>query len=197
MVTDRDLRRVGLYARQPARRRQQALCLQDMPLEALNWLATQATGDDAAATIESWLEDGSWRDRWSREVTRQQAHAVEVMDPERLDDMVAARVFGDRRSVDQVAIEFGLSRQQVERIVMRGGISRGLDDDAIQQVIQPRRGRTTSRLGRSAASDAVEQQPRPRQEIEQWFAREGRRPPSHVVEVLCGRESTREVLRGK
>ncbi len=199
MVTERDLRRLGIGARSPAARRMLALLLVDASSEAVEWIATAAAREagleDAGKLATTWLQDGSWRERWAAEQRRRATAAIEAIPRERLEGLVPCRIFGDRRSVADVAAEFGIERDEVRRIVVRYAVARGMRDEAVAEALGlrtvrrelPRRPAAPAEADQAVAAapnrPADPQRPT-RAQLLELYAKAGRRPPAHVVETL-------------
>jgi hypothetical protein len=195
VVTDRDLRRMGICSRNPAARRLLALTLGDCGVDAVEWLLVRATRDvgpaNAAAVATQQLQDGTWREAWAAERRRRAAEEVGEMPRERLEGLVACRVLADRRTVDEVAAEFHLERDEVRRLVIRHGVRRGMTDDLIGQALGLVPARRVELPRRPAASAPASSAPAPaaapaptRAQIGQLYLQAGRRPPAHVLEIL-------------
>jgi hypothetical protein len=200
MVTERDLRRLGIGARNPAARRMLALLLTDVGVDAVEWVAAQAArevGIDAAGQLATtWLQSGDWRERWAAEQRRRVAADVEAIPRDRLEGMVPLRVLGDRRTVDEVAAEFGIDRDEVRTLVVRYGVRRGLRDDLVAEALGLRTARRElpRRPAAPVAADVAADAPSPtrpadpqrpsRAQLLELYVAAGRRPPAHVVEAL-------------
>ncbi|MBL8752251.1 MAG: hypothetical protein JNK15_03035 [Planctomycetes bacterium] len=207
MVSERDLRRLGIGARNPAARRMLALLLHDVDHDAVEWIVTQAARQDgvelAPSTATTWLQDGSWRDLWTAELRRRAAASTEAMPRDRLEGLVACRVIADRCSLDQVAAEFQLARDEVRRLVVRGAVARGLTDQQVDELFgvaapSSRRSAEAFAEARTRYAAATAAKPataapaaRPtRDDLARIYAQAGRKAPAHVVEILTRERTT-------
>jgi len=198
VVTDLELRRLGIAAGNPAARKLLALTLGDScSVEAVEWQLVAVTREigpaDAAAVATERLQDGSWREAWAAERRRRATEEVGGMPRDRLEGLAACRVLADRRSVDEVAAELCLDRDEVRRLVVRHGIARGMSDELVAQAlgVAPPRRMTIPRRPQPAApatpaAAARQEAPaRPtRAQLLELYHGAGRRPPAHVVETL-------------
>ena len=186
MVTDRDLRKLGLCERQPARRKMLALLLEECSLEAAQFVLDRSINDVGAegghelATMR--LVDGSWRDMWEVETRRRAVVEVEAMEPDRLQAVVAARVIGDRRSIAAVAFELGLTLDRVRAQVMAEVAARGLDEQRVAQIVDVRLAASRKPKRPAPATAVVDK--RTSSQIVDYYARAGRRAPAQVFEAL-------------
>lgn len=194
MVTRAELRRHGVAARQPQRRKVLELILPpECTEETLRVLLAVAGREVAPAAacelLTAWLEDGSWRERWEVHRRAREAAVAASMPADELEGRVGARVLADRRSVDEVADEFGLDRTDVVAVATREAARRGMPDAELQARLglatPARSGRRRS--GARAAMGATAVGPRvSREQLEAFYAGSGRTIPYRVRQALTG-----------
>lgn len=191
---ERQLRRHGVAAGQPALRRNLALALRaDLAEAQLAFLAAAAATSEGAqragAVLTTWLASGAWRERWAAEQLRRHAAELQAMPVERARGLAACRVLSDRVPVDQAAAELGLTSAQVLEAVVHKAVVRGISEVVVQQLLglapapEPRAIPRPQPAPERTPPAAPASRPTPDQ-VRQLWAKHGRRAPSHAIEAL-------------
>lgn len=197
------LRRFGLLAKQPARRRILVLLLGADLTEALvSFLvaheARSGTVEAAPDRVAALLESGAWRPLWELERGRRRAAEASSIPPERTAGLAACRVLADRKPVDQVAAELGIARSAVVAACVDYAQLRGIDEATLQQLLglapAPASRPIPRPTTRPQTIEPAKVQPAPRptaEDLRAFWAANGRRAPAHAIEALTRTEQSK------
>lgn len=187
MISESDLRQLGLCRRQAQRRLALAQLLgKDCTREILDGLLAEAKRQvpepEAPSLLTTWLEDGSWRERWnSRAVTLRAAEAKSYPQHE-LEHRIVCEVISDRRTIERVAGDYGMQRDEVLEIVVRAAGERGIGEERLQEILgiaPPRRRPFAKQLPAMTA-------PAPAwpsaEQLQELYRKAGRKAPTHVLD---------------